>query len=435
MEKNPEQLEQLDERTYTLSSAFYQSYQHNEPTHFTTIGDLDRTIHKLIRSHQTIEAVYLIKNNISLIKENIDLPSTSYFLTLLLDNNELQTAAELYDAIQLLGNTIVMANSRFAMAKYTLKRNKWQQTLDYLKGISGKLTDEDSEHATLIEGFALQKLKRHRDAIAIYEKSSKNSTFYPLSATNLAVAFIRQDWWTDGHLALTQLLNEKESQRSDELDNRIHVTLGYSLMRKEYYRDAREAFRKVSLESQYTNRALLGIALTAINQNDFVGALNAINILKAKNSYDLPAEEAYLLQPYIYSKLQQHLTSSAGFNEAISHYQKRIKEIESILKLQDGITNQLKTRNNSLMINHYRFDLSQHYPPAFLENFQLVKKLANQAQGDELKQSLQLLEKEYRTILIEIAHRMLNERIAHLNSYIDQSRYGLALLFDNSLAE
>ena len=166
-----------------------------------------------------------------------------------------------------------------------------------------------------------------------------------------------------------------------------------------------------------------------------MGALNAINILKMKESYDLPAEEAYLLQPYIYSKLQQYLTASAGFNEAISHYQKRIQVIEAILQMPDGIAKQLQTHNNTLTVSHYQFDLSQHYPLAMLENFRLVKKLANQAQSDELKQSLQHLEKEYSTLLVEIARHMLNKRIAQLNSYIDQSRYGLALLFDNSLVE
>ncbi len=358
-----------------------------------------------------------------------------------MEHNEWNSAIALFTTIQQESNRIILSNAQYAFAKYYFKRQKWKQTLDYLEGILTDIVTNDAHYALLIKGISLQKLKKHRAAIKVYESIPKTSKYYAYATLNKAVAYIRQDWWTDAHLVINEILQRHPEKVSNEMANRLFVVLGYSLMRKEYYRNARDTFRHVNLNSQYANRALLGLALTAANQNDFIGAINAVNILNAKMSFDLPSEESYLLLPYIYSKYDQPVTASASFGKAIEHYTQRIEEIKKLLL---NINNHLNTgthsvvNNHELIINDYTLDFTRLYPKYFLENYSALEKLANNPNNpnnQKISRKLNKLYSDYQTTLIKMIHELLNQRISHLNSYIDQSRFGLARVYDNSIRE
>lgn len=436
------EIEELDKRFQNVSSHYYkllaqQNGQYNI-SRFDQLSQLDRTIRALDEKNQHIKMIALITNNLALIENNTDIPSITYFIALLLEHNEWNSATALFKTIQQNSNKIIISNAQYAFAKYYFKRQKWKQTLDYLEDILADIVTNDAHYALLIKGISLQKLKKHRAAIKVYESIPNTSKYYAYATLNKAVAYIRQDWWTDAHLAINEILQQHREKVSNEMANRLFVVLGYSLMRKEYYRNARDTFRHINLDSQYANRALLGLALTAANQNDFIGAINAANILNAKTSSDLPSEESYLILPYIYSKFDQPLTASARFEVAIEHYTQRIEEIKNLLlNISNNLsaTTRIVANNNMLSINGYTLDFTDLYPKYFLDNYTALEKLTNNANDQKISGGLNKLYSDYQTTLINMTHELLNQRINYLNSYIDQSRFGLARVYDNSIAE
>lgn len=271
--------------------------------------------------------------------------------------------------------------------------------------------------------------------MTVYSQIAKTSKYYPIARLNIATAYIRQDWWTDAHIEINNILNHKEIKTNKEMVNRLYLVLGYSLLRKEFYRDSREAFRNIEIDSKYFNKALLGISLTATNQEDYIGALNAINILKEKQSFDLSVDESHLLLPYIYEKLEQNLTASASYTDAQSYYQSRINNINTIKNKTDISAEKILRNNSQLVIENNVIDFSKHFPISFLENTARLNKLSkfkSNIKNKKIISQLNIIKDKHHQLLTKIVSVIFDNRLTYLNSYMNQARFGLARLFDNS---
>lgn len=398
---------------------------------------LNLQLQKLSAQNKNVIGICLIQNHLPLIQKNIDSKETFPIFQFLLDNNNLLLANKLFKTAKNEGDRSLVSNISFIYARYYLKRKQWKKVLLHVKDTYNDLTTEDANFARLFTGIALQKLKKHRPAVKIYSKIPKNSKYYPAARLNIATAYIRQDWWTDAHIEINGILNRKKINTHSEMINRLYLVLGYSLLRKEFYRDSREAFRNVEIDSMYFNKALLGIVLTATNQEDYVSALNAINILSQKKTFDLSVDESHLLLPYIYEKLNQNMTASASYTDAQSYYRERIKNIKSITnEEQHNITalNILKN-NNQLNIKNNIVDFSRHFPVSFLENSSRLdefSKYSFHVKNVNLIKKYQLLKEKHNKSLLKIVNIIFDDRLTYLKSYMNQSRFGLARLFDNS---
>lgn len=405
--------------------------------HTLSLKRLNLQLQKLSTQNKNVIGICLIQNHLPLIQKNIDSKETFPVFQFLLDNNNLLLANKLFKTAKNEGDRSLVSNISFIYARYYLKRKQWKKVLLHVKGTYNDLTTEDANFALLLTGIALQKLKKHRLAVKIYSKIPKNSKYYPAARLNIATAYIRQDWWTDAHIEINGILNSKKINTHSEMINRLYLVLGYSLLRKEFYRDSREAFRNVEIDSIYFNKALLGIVLTATNQEDYVSALNAINILSKKKTFDLSVDESHLLLPYIYEKLNQNMTASASYTDAQSYYRERIKNITSITnEEQHNITalNILKN-NNQLNIKNNIVDFSRHFPVSFLENSSRLdefSKYSFHVKNVNLIKKYQLLKEKHNKSLLKIVNVIFDDRLAYLKSYMNQSRFGLARLFDNS---
>jgi len=402
-----------------------------------SLKHLNLQLQKLSKQDKNIIGICLIKNHLPLIQENIDNKEIFPIFQFLLDSNSLLLANKLYIKAKSEGDKSLLSNISFIYARYYLQRKEWEKVLRYINGTYSDLTTEDANLARLFTGIALQKIKKHRKAIKIYSKISKQSKYYPAAKLNIATAYIRQDWWTDAHNKINDILRNKETNSSDEMINRLYLVLGYSLLNKEFYRDSREAFRNIEINSIYFNKALLGIALTATNQEDFIGALNAINILKTKKNFDLSVDESHLLLPYIYEKLNQNMTASASYADAQKYYQERVKNITNIknkniysIKAQDILNNNnyIKTGTNIIKFSNY-------YPASILKNTSQLNKLSKHMayiNNTTLKNKYIKLKLKYNNSFHETLSNIFDRRLTYLNSYMNQSRFGLARLFDNS---
>jgi len=427
---------QLEDEFKTLSSAFYQdssSYSADSLQEITSIEILLKDVNKLKNANQPIAAIQLIYYNIDTLKDNADTKDIFEFMQLLLDQNEWNLANTLFRAIKNDGDKSLLATVQFIFAKYHAQRNEWKQVNKLLKGITTELSEENAAYANLLNGTALQRLKKHRKALVYYNKIKPTSQYFRYAQLNSAIANIRQGWWTDAQIKIKTLLKNSNKENQDELTNRLYLVLGYALLQREYYRDARDAFRNIGLNSQYTNRALLGIGLTATSQGDFIGGLNALTILKDKKTYDLSVDESYLLVPYVYEKLQQEMTVTTSYSEAMNYYQQRIELLDDITvqHLNFSKTKYIK-KTMSLVIEKNSFDYGSKYPKSFIENYQHIIDFKAYTSNSKIKRKTQKLISKYDSTYQKIIADLADKRKESLKSYLNQSRYGLARLYDNT---
>ena len=430
------QVNLLEDNFKALSSEFYQVSSQLPEQRLKTIDDIDQLyaeVSRLINNQQSTTAIQLLHLNADTVKANLEHDAVLKFTELLLEKNEWHLANSFFSGIKDEGDEFLLATMQFIFAKYHAERLEWPQVNNLLSGITAQLSPENAAYAYLLKGSALQHLKKHRLAIKSYKKIPGDSQYYAYAQLNIAIADIRQGWWTDAQTTINDLIKNGHEDNNDELTNRLYLVLGYTLLQKEYYRDARDAFRHVGLESRYTNRALLGIGLTATNQGDFVGGLNALSILKDKKAFDLSIDESYLLVPYVYEKLQQELTVTASYTEAMAYYQQRINTLENISNLHtDFLSTQYNEKTASLIIENNSLDYDIRYPESFINNYRLLIDYLSVTKDLKLKLRIKALITKHDAVFQEIIGDLLKQRQEYLKSYLNQSRYGLARLYDKS---
>jgi hypothetical protein len=430
------QVNLLEDDFKALSADFYKASSLLVDKQLQTIVDIDELyaeVYRLIDNQQSTMAVRLLYLNVDTIEANLEHQAVFTFTELLLEKNNWSFANRLFRSIKDEGDRSLLAAMQFIFAKYHAERLQWPQVNKLLNGVAGQLSADSAAYANLLNGSALQHMKKHRWAIENYNKVPDSSTYYAYAQLNSAIANIRQGWWTDAQTTINDLIKHTDKDNSDELTNRLYLVLGYALLQKEYYRDARNAFRHIGLNSRYTNRALLGIGLTATSQGDFIGGLNALSILKDKKTCDLSVDESYLLVPYVYEKLQQELTVTASYTEAMAYYQQRIKKLDNMANQSaDFLNTQYNENTASLIIDNTSLAYGQQYPESFIKNYRTLIDYLSVTKDLKMKSQIEALITKHDAVFQEIIRDLLQQRIEYLKSYLNQSRYGLARLYDKS---
>lgn len=204
------------------------------------------------------------------------------------------------------------------------------------------LSERQRLYLRLVQGLNWQHQGQHRRAIEVYESFQRGESYYAEARTNLAIAYLKQDWWSDAHRELTQLLSEDIDAESK---NRLRMMLGLSQLQQGFYRDARETFGTLDRDSRYAAFAWRGIGLSALHLQDYTGALNAFHQLKALNHPALP--DGPFLVAFTYDQMNRLTLAQASYQEALLHYQATLQTIDR--QLEDSPSNPaLKERREQI---------------------------------------------------------------------------------------
>ncbi len=424
-------IEKLDKKFQNLSIEYFRT----NTAQAEKIHDIDKlaTAVKNLQQQQNINAaIQLIFTNIDTLEQNAFHPSLVDFFRFLLEQNQWLMANQIQQIIQKSADDLNLMKSNLYLAAFYADHLKWSKTLTTLGENFDQLADTDAAYAHLLQGTALQHLKQHRKAIKCYEKIPLTSGYTIYAQLNTAIADIRLGWLSDARKKIKAMIENPDIDTDEETRHRLYLILGYALLQKEYYRDARTAFRHISLDSRYTSKALLGIALSATNQGDYIGGLSALAKLKQFKTNDLPYDEAFLVQPLLYQKLKQPLSVASTYSEAVDHYTQRLAEVEALISAKLKPDNlHLDTKTGDVTIQQLRLEYSQLYPASFFTNrSSLIKQLKNTSQS-ALKKKIQTLLHEYNKASKTVLDNLLQQRQKFLASYLNQARYGLARHYDN----
>jgi len=426
-----------DKDFIALSSKAYNSSSLINNQNKMTIDSLYGKVISLQKSKKEIISIQYIISNLDLIQKNIDHKSIFKFILILLSNNEWNTSNKLLKNIVNVGDKSLISNVKFIFAQYYFEKGDYTKSKEMLTNITSDLSVDNGHYASIMNGIILQKLKRHRESLVFYDKVPSDSPHYGHAQLNKAIVYIRQGWWADAHIIIRKLFNQvkikNKSNLSPEFINRLYLVVGYSFLQQEYFRESRENFRSIHTQSGYANRAMLGIALSAANQGDNVGALNILNILQEQNKKDLAIEETYLLLPYIYERIGQHKTASASYSIALSYYKKRISEIKNIVSgIKHLEQTNFKINNNSLTIKENNVNISDKKTLNLLKNLKKLRLFQLNTKNKTLLLEINSQINANQSLLTEIISKKLVKRINFLESYQNQAQYGIARLYDNS---
>ncbi len=424
-------IEDLDQKYQNLSIEYF----HSNAGKAEKIRNIDRLASRVndLQQLQNKDAVIqLIYTNIDTLKLNALHPSIIDLFKFLLEQNQWVMAKKIQQIILQSTDDLNLMKSNLYLAAFYADHLKWSSVITTLGDSFNQLADNDAAYAYLLQGTALQHLKQHREAIKSYEKIPVTSSYTVYAQLNTSIAYIRLGWLSEARKKIKSMIENPDADMDKEITHRLYLILGYALLQREYYRDARAAFRYISLDSRYTSKALLGIALSATNQGDYIGGLSALAKLKQLKTNDLPYDEAFLVLPLLYQKLKQPLSVASSYSEAVDHYTQRLAEVDGLMSAKLSPDNlHLDAKTGDITIQQLRLEYSQLYPASFFSNrSSLIKQLKNTSQS-ELKKKIQSLLAEYNKTSKTILDNLLQQRQKFLASYLNQARYGLARHYDN----
>lgn len=189
------------------------------------------------------------------------------------------------------------------------------------------LSREQRRYLHLVQGLLWQRQGEHRQAMEVYQQFGPDDPFYAEARTNLAIAYLKQDWWTDAHRELEALL---ASSVKPEAKNRLRIMLGLSQLQQGFYRDARDTFGQLDQDSRYAPFGWRGIGLAALHLQDHAGALNAFRRLRTFDHPELP--DGPFLVAFTYDRMNRLTLAQASYQEAQLHYQSRIQQLDRQLE-------------------------------------------------------------------------------------------------------
>ena len=434
----------LDQAFRDLGSATYEFYNKNPTSkEIDNIHRLEKSVRQLVANEDIFNAIRLIKANQNTIEKAINDQAVQYFIKLLLKHNAWKSANTLYQQIKTNGDNFSSANTSLLFTRYFFERQLWKQANQSFNGRYEDLAVEDAHYALLIRGVSLQKLKRHRQAIEYYQRIPASSSYYSHAQLNIAIAYIRQGWWSDARLIILE--NTVSATHSNGISDRAQLVLAYALFQQEYFRDSREVFRNIPLSSPYKIQALLGIGLTSSSQEDYIGALNAFSQLQKmspenvnlNDSTHLEIDESWLLEAYVYEKMNQGITASTLYSEAIKYYQSRVNTLNTHIQNKQSETSATLSatlkettftyhKGYQTLLQESSKNIHENIPKYFLNNFAEINQLAIKVDEPYLKQQMLNLQQRYYYMNQQLILQSLEERRVYLNSYLNQSKFGLA---------
>ncbi len=351
------------------------------------------------------------------------------------------------------------------LAQIAYHRRDWQAAIDLFEEVDYESMTRGRDESLLYHGLTLERLRRYKASVEVLNQIAPDAPVATFAQLNIALADIRQGWWSDGEQRMERLAERIDESNLHEkaLVDRFYTTIGYSQLQREYFRQARHSFRKVSITGPYSNRALLGLALAAMEQDDYRLAYKLITRLRDKGGDDLVVHEAHLLAPYLLDKLNQDKKAFTLYEQSIVHYQNEIERIEQTLLRLDShsLRPQIFPASQTADQPEHGAILGLLEPQAFsrIAGFRseinalrtLIEtigehiaatqrdKLINAVEAQRLKDTFE----ETRTELSELEYKLaeialpeldaaLRKRIEYMKSYISQAKFGLASLYDQA---
>jgi hypothetical protein len=168
---------------------------------------------------------------------------------------------------------------------------------------------------------------------------SENSPLIHFSRYNLGMAWLRDGQESKAIPLLANLfLNSADNQLAtnagdvkNNLQDKAYVALGYYFLAKKDIALAQSYLTRVNLNSSQTNKALLGMGWSYIEQKQYTKALAHWQALVDKDPRDIAVQEAKLAIAYAYQNANALQQSLDAYLAASASYQQQLSMLEQLL--------------------------------------------------------------------------------------------------------
>ncbi|MBV1909125.1 MAG: hypothetical protein KUG78_07355 [Kangiellaceae bacterium] len=227
----------------------------------------------------------------------------------------------------------LLAKLEFYLAKLHYKQRDFADAKRRLTGVYDVLEVELKDQSLIMLSNIALYDKDLETARSWLGQISEDSELLAYSRYNLGIL-----WLTSGDITNSLPYLEKvyttieptDVQRT--LQDKAKVALGFHYLKSKDFDTARKYFLGVRLDSSYTNKALLGMGWTYVENQQYEKALSHWLELANRDIRDIAVQEALLAIPFAYQKLKAMKPALENYLEASELFQTQIEMITEIEK-------------------------------------------------------------------------------------------------------
>jgi hypothetical protein len=229
----------------------------------------------------------------------------------------------------------------YYLSKLQYLHGQKEQSLESMSRIEGEMEYEVLSDVVLLElHLAIQHGQLDR-AKALLLNARYFDEHLPLALFNMASALSRDGRFNEAlgyYQALTALLNDPDYATQPEflaLYDKALTAAGYSQFMAGDYERAMEFFEQVRLDSDFSNRALLGLGWAAMESGDVQRAIGPWQILSQRSRHDAAVQESALALGYAHEKNQAYGAALAAYQHAEQLMADELEQVETLKNVAD----------------------------------------------------------------------------------------------------
>ncbi len=224
----------------------------------------------------------------------------------------------------------------FYMAKVRYQRGLYDAGLQALLKIQGTLPDELQRERQRLQIMLLMGQGRFSLAAEVGKQTQIPGDLF--AQYNLAVAFEGAQKSRESSAALRQLiLAEAQSPDAKMLQHKARIILAQRYLAYGKTQNAIAILHQIPMDAVFFDQALIALSWAYYKQGDNIKALAPLRLLKERNSRDIEAKEAWLLEGYVQEHAGALYEAKKSYESAIPHYQQEIGRVDEVIdSLGDG---------------------------------------------------------------------------------------------------
>lgn len=235
----------------------------------------------------------------------------------------------------------------FYLSKMRYLRGDIPGSATTLSNIEGTLPEDIEQEYRYLGALINIKLGHFDVAEGISRSFDRDSAYAPYLYFNLGVAQGRQQDYTRAAANLQKAASYAgKDDRLSRLADRAQMAIAYLLAEEGNFAGAYERIDRVSTTGVFSNRALLGSGWASVNNGAYRQALAPLQVLQQRSMAIPEVQEAVLLVPHVYEKLELPGRAARGFISAYDRYSEALAELDRAREaLDDADVLELFVRN------------------------------------------------------------------------------------------
>ena len=232
----------------------------------------------------------------------------------------------------------VRNEAAYRLAKIHFQKGQPEEAMRALTGIQGEVPQAIRGDIEFLRANVHMALRQPSEAISVLSTLQRSAGLEGFATYNLGIALLQ-----DGRdeEALEQLERAgRVSGREQALlaiRDKSNLVLGTMLFEASKFGPAQKSLDRVRLRGPFSNQALLRAGWADASADNFERALVPWSILAERAPTDAAVQEAILVLPYAYSKLDVHGRAALLYGQAVETFGSELEKLDaSIESIRDG---------------------------------------------------------------------------------------------------